>query len=37
MKKIPYFGNLKPYEPKNAASEVKTVGEVIEEMSDLPF
>lgn len=37
MKTIPYFGNLKPYEPKNAVSEVKTVGAVIEEMSDLPF
>ncbi len=37
LKSIPYFGNLRPYKSENKAAEARTVGEVINEIGDLPF
>lgn len=38
LKSIPFMGNFRPFEQKSAGSGgVKSVGEVIEEMDDLPF
>lgn len=38
LKEVPYFGNMKPYEVKNASQSVEApVADVDEETDDLPF
>lgn len=37
QKTVPYFGNMRPWELRNAASTVRPVGDIIGSYEDLPF
>ena len=37
LKTIPYFGNLRPFEPRNEAQNVRPMSEIVPDVDDLPF